>query len=107
MAEHKEFDIDLFLSICADYGLNKEDIFKDINEVKATTNMDILKTMFSDIQWDNECNGIIYGFKTDDRSLPILGVDLDWGNEQYKKLTKTLSDADQGGLAFADMPTAQ
>lgn len=95
----KEFDMELFLSICERYGLSKKDIFKDINKVessidagnviipKKATNMDILKIMYPNIQWDNECNGIIYGFKKDDRALPMLGIDLDWANNLYKDPT--------------------
>ena len=91
--EHKPFDMELFLSICEKYGLSKEDIFKDENEVMESidiaipsnaTNMDILKTMFSDIQWDNECNGVIYGYKTNDRMMPILGADFNWLNAPYE-----------------------
>ena len=49
------------------------------------TNGDMIKAMFPNIQWDNECNGVFYGYKTNDRMMPMLGADFNWWNALYKK----------------------
>lgn len=52
---------------------------------KGATNGDVIKAMFPNMQIDNECNGILYGYKTNDREMPMLGMNLDWWNAPYKK----------------------
>ena len=52
---------------------------------RGATNGDMIKAMFPDMQIDNECNGILYGYKTNDREMPMLGMNLDWWNAPYKR----------------------
>ena len=49
------------------------------------TNGDMIKAMFPNIQWDNECDGVFYGYKTNDRMMAMLGVDFNWWNSPYRK----------------------
>lgn len=48
------------------------------------TNGDVIQALFPNIQWDNECNGVFYGYKTNDRMMPMLGADFNWWNAPYK-----------------------
>lgn len=52
---------------------------------KVATNGDMIKAMFPNIQWGNECDGVFYGYKTNDRVMAMLGVDFNWWNAPYKK----------------------
>ncbi len=50
------------------------------------TNGDMIKAMFPNMHMDNECNGILYGYTSNDhqhREAPILGVNLEWWNTPY------------------------
>lgn len=52
------------------------------------TNGDMIKVIFPNLVWDNEPNGIIYGYKNSEclkELRPQIGVPLDWWNEPYKK----------------------
>ena len=49
------------------------------------TNGEVIKAMFPNIQWDNECDGVFYGYKTNDRMMAMLGVDFNWWNSPYRK----------------------
>lgn len=61
------------------------DAFKNMQIIpKVITNRDMMETTYSNIQWDNECNGVIYGYKTNDRMMPILGADFNWWNAPYE-----------------------
>ena len=52
---------------------------------EGATNGDMIKAMFPDMQIDNVCNGILYGYKTNDREMPMLGMNLDWWRAPYKR----------------------
>lgn len=54
----------------------------------GATNGDALKAIFPNIQFDNELNGIMYGYMSNDtdRKTPMLGMNLEWLNTPYRKV---------------------
>ena len=61
---------------------------EEVNAIEipnGITNGDMIKAMFPNIQWDNECNGVFYGYKTNDRMMPMLGANFNWWNATYKE----------------------
>lgn len=77
------FDTDISM-LCFD-TLN---VLENCIEIPSgATNGDALKAIFHNIQFDNEHNGIYYGYISDDtdRKTPMLGMNLEWLNAPYRK----------------------
>lgn len=67
--------------------LNEKDgvgIYDAIIVPNDATNFDVIKGMFPNIKFDNECNGIIYGYEKSDFPKPTnMGFNINWLNKKY------------------------
>ena len=74
-----------------------EDIFEiieqcqTVNAIKISpnlTNKGLIKKAFPNVEFDNECNGIIYGYEKSDSIksiVPLMGFKTNWLKEKYRK----------------------
>ena len=77
-----------------------EDIFiaiekcQTVDAIKISpnlTNKGLIKKAFPNVEFDNECNGIIYGYKKSDSIksiVPLMGFKISWLKEKYRKEDK-------------------
>ena len=69
--------------------LNEKDgvrIYDAIVVPNDATNFDVIKGMFPNIKFDNECNGIIYGYEKSDFPKPTnMGFNINWLNKKECK----------------------
>lgn len=77
-----------------------EDIFEiiekcqTVNAIKISpnsTNKSLIKKAFPNVEFDNECNGIIYGYEKSDSIksiIPLMGFNMNWLKEKYRKEDK-------------------
>lgn len=60
-----------------------------VNAIKVSpnlTNKGFLKKAFPNVEFDNECNGIIYGYKKSDSIksiVPLMGFKMNWLAKKY------------------------
>lgn len=65
-----------------------------VNAIKVSpnlTNKGFIKKAFPNVEFDNECNGIIYGYEKSDsvKSIkPLMGFNMNWSKEKYRKEDK-------------------
>lgn len=65
-----------------------------VNAIKVSpnlTNKGFIKKAFPNVEFDNECNGIIYGYKKSDSIksiVPLMGFNMNWLKEKYRKEDK-------------------
>ena len=82
---------------CAKY-VDLEDIFKiiekcqTVNAIKISpnlTNKGLIKKAFPNIEIvDEECNGMVYGYKKSDSVksiVPLMGFKINWLKEKYRR----------------------
>ena len=65
-----------------------------VNTIKISpnlTNKGFIKKAFPNVEFDNECNGIIYGYEKSDSIksiVPLMGLNMNWSKKKYRKEDK-------------------